>query len=188
MKELKKYWLFIAVVIVDVILVVTTRDLGQQVVRFTAANFKEMLLIIPPVFILLGLMDVWVPRELMVRLMGKGSGVRGTALAIFLGAASAGPLYGAFPVAVVLTKKGASLKNVFVFVGAWATLKIPMFLFETAALGLAWSITRWLASFVGILTIATVMERSLKDEDKEDIVHRANEIEVPQGAKRVVTQ
>lgn len=188
MKELKKYWLFIAVVLVDVVLLLTVQDVGKQVVRFTSANFKEMLLIIPPVFILLGLMDVWVPRELMVKLMGKGSGVRGTALAIFLGAASAGPLYGAFPVAVVLTKKGASLKNVFLFVGAWATLKIPMFLFETAALGLSWSITRWLASFVGIFTIATVMERSLNEDDKAEIVSRANDIEVPQGAKKVVTQ
>lgn len=188
MKELKKYWLFIAILLIDVLLIVMARDLGTRVVRFTAANFKEMLLIIPPVFILLGLMDVWVPRELMVKLMGKGSGIRGTALAIFLGAASAGPLYGAFPVAVVLTKKGASLKNVFVFVGAWATLKIPMFLFETAALGLAWSVTRWLASFLGILTIATVMERTLNEEDKSEIVRRASEIEAPQGARRVVTQ
>lgn len=182
---LKRYWLFIAVVLVDVLLLLNNEVLGKQVVKFTAGNFKEMLLIIPPVFILLGLMDVWVPRELMVKVMGEGSGVRGTALAVFLGAASAGPLYGAFPVAVVLTRKGASLKNVFVFIGAWATLKVPMFLFETAALGLTWSLTRWGASLVGVFTIAYVMERGLTPRDKEEIVHLAQAAEVPVQAKRM---
>lgn len=34
---------------------------------------KTMLLVIPPIFILLGLLDVWVPREKMMKFMGPGS-------------------------------------------------------------------------------------------------------------------
>lgn len=37
----------------------------------------EMLSIIPPIFILLGLLDVWVQRETMIKLMGKESGILG---------------------------------------------------------------------------------------------------------------
>jgi len=188
MKEIKRYWLFALVIIADAGLLFLYPSLGQQVVRFTTNNFREMLLIIPPVFILLGLMDVWVPREAMVKLMGDKSGLRGTALALFLGAASAGPLYGAFPVAVVLTRKGASLKNVFIFLGAWATLKLPMFLFETAALGTRWSITRWLASLVGVFIIATIIERTQSAEDKSEIQTIAQEVQVPVLTKQAVTK
>ena len=59
-----------------------------------AFQTKTMLLVIPPIFILLGLLDVWVPREKMIRYMGEGSGVKGTVLAFLLGSFAAGPLYG----------------------------------------------------------------------------------------------
>ena len=65
-----------------------------------------MLLVIPPIFILLGLLDVWVPREKMMRFMGPSSGMKGGVLAFLLGSFAAGPLYGAFPVAAVLDEEG----------------------------------------------------------------------------------
>lgn len=169
MKALKRYWMFLAVVLVDALLMIARPDLGREVVRFTAANFREMLLLLPPVFILLGLMDVWVPRETMTKYMGEDSGAKGAALSIFMGAAAAGPLYGAFPIAVALTRKGASLRNVLLFVGSWSTLKIPMFLFETGALGARWSLTRWGMSLIGIFVIAAVMERFLDRGDRDEI-------------------
>ncbi|HSL93504.1 MAG TPA: permease [Bacillota bacterium] len=169
MKLIKRYWIFLAVVLVDLVLVLARPTLGQEVVRFTIANFREMLFILPPVFILLGLMDVWVPRETMTRYMGENSGAKGAALSIFMGAAAAGPLYGAFPIAVALTRKGASLHNVLLFIGSWSTLKIPMFLFETGALGAEWSLTRWGASLVGIFVIAFVMEKLLNSNDRVHI-------------------
>jgi hypothetical protein len=50
--------------------------------------------------------------------MGEGSGPKGVALAFLLGSFAAGPLYGAFPFAAVLMKKGASFMNILVI--AWA--------------------------------------------------------------------
>ena len=43
--------------------------MGAEAAGITAFSLKEMLLVMPPVFILLGLLDVWVPRETMIRLM-----------------------------------------------------------------------------------------------------------------------
>ncbi len=40
-----------------------------------------MLGVIPPIFILLGLLDTWVPREKVVNHLGAGSGLRGLSLA-----------------------------------------------------------------------------------------------------------
>ena len=90
------------------------RDLGASTIDITLSNLKEMLLVLPPIFIILGLMDVWVPRERMIKLMGESSGWRGVLIAFLLGSAAAGPLYAAFPVAHVLLKKGASMRNVLI--------------------------------------------------------------------------
>jgi uncharacterized membrane protein YraQ (UPF0718 family) len=65
-------------------------------------QLTTMLLVVPPIFLLLGLLDVWVPREKLMRFMGPGSGLKGGLLAFALGSAAAGPLYGAFPVSAVL--------------------------------------------------------------------------------------
>ncbi len=167
MKLMKRYWLFIAIVLIDIAILIWQPAIGQKITNYTVSNFREMLFVIPPIFILLGLMDVWVPRQLMIKLMGEGSGIRGTLISIGLGAASAGPLYGAFPVAVVMMQKGASMRNVFTFLSAWATLKIPMFLFETAALGPVWSMTRWAASVVGTVAIAAVMDRMISGAERK---------------------
>ena len=67
-------------------------------------SFKEMLLVLPPIFILIGLLDVWIPKETMIRLMGEGSGIKGVLLAFLFGTVAVGPLYAAFPVAIVFVK------------------------------------------------------------------------------------
>lgn len=36
---------------------------GVKAIGIVGFSFKEMLLVIPPIFILLGLLDVWVPKE-----------------------------------------------------------------------------------------------------------------------------
>ena len=74
-----------------------------------------MLGILPSILILLGLMDAWVPKKIIERLLGKDSGISGIGVAILAGTAAAGPLYVAFPVAASLLKKGARISNVAIF-------------------------------------------------------------------------
>lgn len=175
MKILRKYWLFGLVILVDLGVWVNNRPLGATIARSTSKNIFDMLLLLPPIFILLGIMDVWVPRETMVKLMGERSGIKGPAIAILLGAVAVGPLYGAFPIGAVMVKKGASIRNLYLFLGAWSTLKIVMFLFETNALGATWSVTRWLTSIVGIWLIAALIDHLLSPADKHELVHHLQE-------------
>ena len=163
---LKPYVPVLILLAVDLIVVAVLPHLAPKLLTNTAGNFREMLSVLPPVFLLLGLLDVWVPKETVIRFLGPGAGLRGPLLSILLGAAAAGPLYGAFPVAEVMHKKGASYFNIMIFIGAWSTLKIPMFLFETKALGIAFSVTRWLANLAVIFVIATVMNRVLPMEER----------------------
>lgn len=138
---------------------------------------KTMLLVIPPIFILLGLLDVWVPREKMIRYMGEKSGFKGRVLAFLLGSFAAGPLYGAFPFAAVLMKKGASFMNILIFIGAWSTTKIPMLLFEMAALGKRFALSRLAIDIVGIVIIAWALKLALPRKEVDRLYAEAEKIE-----------
>jgi len=158
-KLLKRYAATLAAVLVLAALLIFVPDIGAKALGTTLFSFKEMLLVLPPVFVMLGLLDVWIPRETMVRFLGAGSGLRGGALAVLLGSAAAGPLYAAFPMAAVFMKKGASFFNVLLFLGAWSTTKIPMVLFELASMGPVFTFTRLGLSLAGITLIALLVSR-----------------------------
>ena len=68
-----------------------------------------------------------------------------------------------------MLKKGSSLTNVFIFIGAWSTAKIPMLTFEAASLGLPFMLVRLLLSVIGIFAIARVTEKSLNKQQQAEI-------------------
>jgi uncharacterized membrane protein YraQ (UPF0718 family) len=122
----------------------------------------EMASFLPLMFILIGIIDVWLPRSLIERHVGSGSGIRGSVWVMLLAMLQAGPLYGAFPVAQLLWKKGCSTRNIFIYLGAFATIKIPMLTFEIGFLGLRFSLLRTLITLPVFIAIAAVMEALLK--------------------------
>ena len=172
-KLLKRYRVFLLLAVLDVIMILIWPEMGIKSLTLTKSNLIGMLSVIPPIFILLGLLDVWVKRETMVKFMGEGSGLIGVLLAFFIGSVAAGPLYGAFPVAGVLLKKGSKLSNVFIMMGAWSTTKIPLLLFEASALGLKFTVIRLLIDILGIVVIAYFTEKVLSQEEKQEIYENA---------------
>lgn len=170
---IKRYRAFIIVLVAIAIFTMFNFQLGTKALRITAFSLKEMLLVIPPVFVLLGLLDIWVPREKMIKYMGEGSGLKGIVLSILIGSAAAGPLYGAFPVAAVFMKKGVKFSNILIFIGAWSTTKIPMLLFETASLGIQFAITRLLIDIPGIIIIAYVLSKLISQDEIKKIYEKA---------------
>lgn len=176
-KIIKRYRVFFIVLVAMLFLTIFNQQLGIKALRITGNSVIEMLLVIPPIFILLGLLDVWVPRETMIKYMGEGSGIKGVLLAIFIGSAAAGPLYGAFPVAVVFMKKGVKFMNILIFIGAWSTTKIPMFLFEIAALGNTFAITRLLIDIPGIIIIAYILSKMVSKKEVQTLYENAAKID-----------
>lgn len=172
-KFLKRYSFFLVLFAINIVVVIFLPEVGKKSLTITWGNILEMLSVIPPIFILLGLLDVWVEKETMIKLMGEKSGFLGIAIAFFLGSAAAGPLYAAFPVAGVLLKKGSKLSNVLIFIGSWATTKIPLLLFEASSMGWKFMITRFLIDIPGILIIALITERFLSDKEKKNLYENA---------------
>jgi len=121
----------------------------------------EMAAFLPAMFILVGLFDVWVPRSVVERHVGRDSGPLAILWMVLLGTLQAGPLYGAFPVATALWRKGTAPRNVFVYLGAFSALKIPMLTFEVAFLGWQFSLVRTAVTLPVFIALAYLLERLL---------------------------
>lgn len=150
--------------------------MGVKAVYTIRNSVKEMIFILPPVFILLGLLDVWVPRETMMKFMGEGSGLKGALLAFVLGSAAAGPLYVVFPVASSFMKKGVKFFNILILVGAWSTTKFPMLMFEYTSMGASFFLTRLSMNIPIIIIIAIIINKFLGKEEINKIYEKAEEL------------
>ena len=172
-ETLKRYRAPIVALAGLVLFMIAVPSLAHKTASSLVGQTKTMLLVVPPIFLILGLLDVWVPRETMMRFMGPGSGLKGPLIAFALGSAAAGPLYGAFPIAAVLMRKGASFTNILIFIGAWSTTKVPMFLFETQCLGYRFSLARLSIDLVGIVAIAFALKLSVPKKEVERLYAEA---------------
>ncbi|MEA3424172.1 MAG: permease [Bacillota bacterium] len=139
--------------------------------NFTLFSF-QMIKILPPIFILIGLFDIWVKRETIVKHLGEGGGVRSYFWVFLLAAPMAGGLLPAFPIAHSLYKKGARITVILVFLGAVGVGRVPMILFESMFLGINFSIIRLIASIplviVSGIALGKILERKGYELPKMD--------------------
>lgn len=172
-KKMKDYKFLIIALLTIVVLLIVNPPQGLSAVKFTINNLKSVSMVLPPIFILIGLMDVWIPKETMVKFMGERSGIVGASIAIFIGALGAGPLYVAFPVAALLIKKGARLAYVFLLLGAWTSVKLPIFMFEWASFGATFTLVHVVSSLAVYIVGSFLLEKLLSAETHEMIRERA---------------
>jgi len=142
-------------------------DPGKTIYRSFTESFVEMIIFIPFLFIIVGLFDVWFPKEKIEKYIGKDSGAKGILAVIILAMLQAGPLYGAFPVAYILFKKGASVRNIFIYLGAFSSLKIPMLGIEIGYLGLNFTLARTLVALPLFIATGYFMEWYLRNKKFE---------------------
>ncbi len=127
----------------------------------------EMLKILPFAFILIGLFEVWIEKETVIKHLGTNSGMKGYLWVFILAGFSVGGLYVAFPLAETLYKKGASLKVIFAFLGFAGIIRIPMTIFEISFLGLPFTIVRLMVTIplfllIGIFLGSILEKRGFK--------------------------
>lgn len=125
----------------------------------------EMLKLLPPAFILIGLFEVWVSRETVITHLGENSGIKAYLLALLLAGITIGGLYVAFPIAQSLHKKGASLKVIFAYLGFAGVFRIPMNVFEISCMGLSFTAVRLAVTIPLFLLIGIVMGHILKKKN-----------------------
>jgi uncharacterized membrane protein YraQ (UPF0718 family) len=163
-KKMKKFLPIVVVAALYILLAIISFDTFKLASHEAGYYLKEMLEIMPIVFGLIVLIEVWLPRKVIEKHMGSHSGISGIVLAFLMGMLSAGPIYAAFPITGALYKKGASIKNVVIILSSWAVIKVPMLVNEAKFLGIKFMAIRWLLTIVVILIIATFMEILAKDK------------------------
>lgn len=128
-------------------------EIGENFVSFSL----HMLKIIPCVFILIGLFEVWVKSETVEKHFGEESGIRGYIWAVLLAGTTVGGLYVAFPVAYSLYNKGAKLSVIFTYISASALCRVPMAIFEASFLGIKFTAIRLLVSLPLVVLISILL-------------------------------
>ena len=75
-----------------------------------------------------------------------------------MGTFPAGPMFIALPIAGELLRKKASIDNILVFLGVWASLKIPQLGVEIQFLGLKFTFIRFILTLVSVNLIALIIK------------------------------
>ncbi len=156
---LKKHKLIALAVASYLVVFLYDRAVFTEALWITWTYLREMLEVLPPVFVLSALITVWVPRELITASFGHESGFRGRLMSLVIGSVSAGPIYAAFPLAGSLLAKGASVGNIVIIISAWAVVKLPMLIVETRFLGLSFALARYLLTVPAIFLVGELVSR-----------------------------
>lgn len=173
-KILKRYKLFLISLFVLMILSFFNKSLLIKTIDNAISNVLQMLSILPPIMILLGLIDVWIPKEQLMKYMGNNSGIIGILLAILIGSVAAGPMYAAFPFTAVLIKKGAKFSNIIIFMNSWCLTKISTLLFEFSALGYKFTLIRLLIDIPGILIMSYLVNILMSKDSINELYNKYN--------------
>lgn len=137
-------------------------ELGQNVGRNFYIFAKDMVLILPPAFVLIGLFDVWVKREHIEKSFGNKSGLIKYVYAILLAATTVGGTFVAFPVANSLYHKGAGYDSIVTYVTAASLFMIPMSVMEASILGIEFTLLRLGLSIPLIILMANILNYYFK--------------------------
>ncbi len=157
------------------VLLIVNMEKAMTAIGNTGYYLKEMLMIMPVVFLLTALIDAWVPQNMIMKSLGEKSGIKGSFIALALGSISAGPIYAAFPVAKTLLKKGASVGNIVVILSSWAVIKIPMLANEVKFLGPKFMVARWIFTVIAIFIMGYITSKLVKPDDIPLEKERLNE-------------
>ena len=161
----KKYSFFLMVFLMTIAITLINKEAGFKSFGIAFSSFKQMVSVVPPIMLMLGLMDVWVPRETMMKYMGDNSGITGIILAILIGSVAAGPMYAAFPFTTVLLRKGVKFSNIIIFMNAWCVTKISTLVFEFTALGFEFTFARFLINLPGVIIMGYLVEALIPENE-----------------------
>lgn len=153
-----RYRYFLISLFICVFIYFFNNSLGISIFNNSKSSLIQMLSILPPVMILLGFLDTWVPREYFIKYMGDNSGILGIFLSFLIAFFAAGPMYAAFPFTAVLLKKGVKFSNIMIFLNAWCVTKFSTLLFEIGALGYKFTIARLIIDIPGVIIMGYIID------------------------------
>jgi uncharacterized membrane protein YraQ (UPF0718 family) len=99
-------------------------------------------------FVVAGLAQVLIPKDLITRWLGAEAGVKGVLIGCVVGGLVPGAPYATFPLVAALYRGGASLGAVVGFVSAWALWSVSRLPVEIALIDPKPALVRYAVTFV----------------------------------------
>ncbi|WP_459836538.1 permease [Clostridium carnis] len=174
MKLCKRYIFFIISIVLLILIFFVNYDIGINSLKSAKSSFLQMLTVLPPIMILLGLMDIWIPRETLIKYMGENSKALGIFFSMLIGSLAAGPMYAAFPFTSVLIKKGVKFSNIIIFMNAWCVTKVSTLLFEITSIGYKFTITRLIIDIPGVILMGYLVNYFMSKDDLNKLYNLNN--------------
>ncbi len=170
MKEKKKnntfnYIIFIMFVMFLGISYIFNFKIGLKLSNNFLIFARDMVKILPPAFILIGLFDVWVSRQTIEKNFGRSSGFKKYIYSILLAATTVGGTFVAFPVANSLYHKGANYNSIFTYVTAASIVMIPMSIMEASILGIKFTSIRLGVSLPLVIVSSIILSNYLNSKN-----------------------
>jgi len=110
---------------------------------------------------LVGLVQVWISRDTVARLLGEEGGVKALLIAALCGTLLIGPPYVIFPLLMTIRQQGARWAVVTIVLAAYA-VKLPMIPLEIGFLGWPFSLGRSLLTILFAFPTGLLVERLMK--------------------------
>ena len=120
----------------------------QKGLTFGGKTFLTTLPLLIMAFAIAGLVQILVPREVIVKWLGASAGFKGIMIATVAGAVTPGGPYVSFPIVASLYKSGASVGTVVAFVTAWSLWAVARFPLEIGLVGPKLAIARFLSTLI----------------------------------------
>ena len=99
-------------------------------------------------FVIAGLAQVLIPKELITRWLGTQAGVKGVLIGCVVGGLVPGAPYAVFPLVAALYRAGAGLGSIVGFVSAWSLWSVSRLPVEMALIDPKPALVRYVITFV----------------------------------------
>ncbi|NIO48345.1 MAG: permease [Candidatus Aminicenantes bacterium] len=141
--------LVMAVLAIVLLYIGYSKGQGQHIIGLKSA-FKITIQILPLLifaFIMAGMIQTLLPRELISKWIGEESGLRGILIGSLVGAITPGGPYVTLPVAAGFLRAGAGVGTMVAFVTAWSLWAVTRLPMEIGILGWKFTAARLVCTF-----------------------------------------
>jgi uncharacterized membrane protein YraQ (UPF0718 family) len=124
-------------------------DAVAEALRDDLRVFTVFVVFLPAVLMLASIVEVMLPKSVVERWLGVGSGFKGIAVASFAGAFTPGGPFLAFPMVLALYRAGADWAPLITYITSWSILSMPRLLvFEIPFVGGELASVRYLSTLI----------------------------------------
>ncbi|WP_020678181.1 permease [Geopsychrobacter electrodiphilus] len=127
--------------------------------------FLSVTILIIAVFAMAGLLQTWIGREMIGRVLGREGGFKGLLLGVGCGAILIGPSFVIFPLLMSLRRLGARWAVVAIVLAAYG-LKPQMLPVEAQFLGLPFALVRGGLTLMLAIPLGLAVERLMPEDER----------------------